>query len=164
MTILQTVAECISAVAAVLAVFFAWKTLRQMGKDQSDGLNREKQQATLDAFNVMQDQVFDEINKYSVSQIKEIAEDSSSPEFKILGGYLARIEHFCVGLNRGIYDMETFYDLCHGYFDSEKGILMPRILPIIQKKKVSKDEDYFENLHKVWKMMKEIEAERKTSR
>lgn len=158
---INLVINIISAIGTLIAAVVAWKTLGQMRKEQKDGLYREKQQATLDAFNVLQQQVFDEINKYSVNQIKEIVQNKRSQEYKILSGYLARIEHFCVGLNRDIYDIYTFYDLCSGYFDSDRGILMPRILPIIESKNVNMEKDYFENLHRVWKRMDIITEENK---
>lgn len=38
------------------------------------GERREKKQATLDAINVLQEQVFDNLNTYTVGEIKDIAE------------------------------------------------------------------------------------------
>ena len=58
------------------------------------------------------------------------------------------------------YDYDTFYALAHGYFDSERGILMPRILPIIAKKSENSDIDYFSNLHEVWKKMNKMTEEK----
>lgn len=87
------------------------------------GISREKKQATLDAFNTLQEQVFDKLNQYTYAQIKDIcntwkqienkkafAEEEKVhmeyciSEYRLLSGYLARIEHFALGVNTGIYD------------------------------------------------------------
>lgn len=99
------------------------------------GVQREKKQATLDAFNVLQEQVFDKLNQYTFSQIRAICdnwqetmakkknskqpngeytceEEKKQPEryldeYITLSGYLARIEHFALGVNTGIYDVKV---------------------------------------------------------
>ena len=76
--------------------------------------------------------MFDYLNTYKPSEITAICEDNKSSEYKTISGYIARIEHFCVGLNRGIYDKDTFYALAHGYFDGYQ--IQKRILPIIEAK------------------------------
>ena len=89
---------------------------------------RDRKQATLDAYNQLQQQVFDELNLYRPSEIAEIAKNPRSPDFKVIGSYVARIEHFCVGVNQKIYDSKIVYELAHGYFD---GLVKVRIGPII---------------------------------
>lgn len=96
------------------------------------GVQREKKQATLDAFNVLQEQVFDYLNQYTYAQIREVCDEWRQAivdnknkyngqvinfsekqqnkrnqcfnEYRVLSGYLARIEHFALGVNTGIYD------------------------------------------------------------
>lgn len=82
------------------------------------GVRREKKQATLDAINVLQEQVFDKLNQYTYAEITEICEKwhevISNKEiadkkyhierYRVLSGFLARIEHFALGVNTGIYD------------------------------------------------------------
>lgn len=87
------------------------------------GINRDKKQATLDAFNVLQEQVFDKLNQYTYAQINDVCatwnqignkktlteeekahEEYCVSEYRLLSGYLARIEHFALGVNAGIYD------------------------------------------------------------
>ena len=36
------------------------------------GVEREQRQATLDAFNILQEQVFDNLNQYTFAEIKDI--------------------------------------------------------------------------------------------
>jgi hypothetical protein len=51
------------------------------------------------------------------------------------------------------HDFDTFYRMSHGYFDSNKGLLKPRLMPLLEVKLSSAKEDYFENLHRVWEKM-----------
>ena len=119
---------------------------------------RDRKQATLEAYNQLQAQALDHINLYKLSQVREIARDCHSEEFKTLSTYVARIEHFCVGVNQGIYDSEVVYELAHGYFD---GSLKNRIEPIIQRKN-QYGEDYYANIHKVYaKMDAQTEAKKR---
>lgn len=70
-------------------------------------LVRERRQATLDAFNLLQTQVFDRLNYYRKYDIDEIAEDVHSADYKDISSLLARCAHFAVGVNTGIYDFNT---------------------------------------------------------
>lgn len=95
------------------------------------GLRREKQNATLEAFNTLQEQVLDEINTYTKKRVKEISEAPGSEEYKTLSGYLARLEHFAVGVNTGIYDIRVVRRLAGRYLCGLQG----KIDPLIQKKR-----------------------------
>lgn len=112
----------------------------------------DRKQATIDAFNRLQEQVFDKLNMYEPSKIREISEDSRSAEYKTISSYIARIEHFCVGVRQKIYDRNTVYKLAHGYFDG--GQIRSRIEPIIEKKNKNSDEDYYSNIRFVLDWMK----------
>ena len=102
------------------------------------GEQREKKQATLDALNLLQEQVFDNLNTYIFGEIRDVAEqwsiaieaknkyvenkegsaedfweshheyDSAVDEYRKILGYLARIEHFALEVNTGIYDASYF--------------------------------------------------------
>ena len=112
----------------------------------------DKRADTLNAFNILQEQCFDKLNLFSPSEIKEICKNRKSDKYKILSGYLARLEHFCVGVNNGIYDKKTVYELAHGYLDSD--VIFERMSPIIQTKNTN--EDYFKNTHKLLDYMKKM--------
>lgn len=120
-TILSVIAVCISVASGAFALYTFFWTAR-----------RDRKQATLEAFNRLQTEVFDYLNMYKPSEVSKICENTKSAEYKTIGAYLARIEHFCVGLNQGIYDKDTFYALAHGYFDGP--MLQSRIIPIIHAK------------------------------
>ena len=121
---------------------------------------RNTKKDTLDAYSTLQKETFNKINPWLPSEIKSVTEDATSESFKELSGYLADIERFCVGINEGIYDFDTFYLLAHGYFDSEKGLLKPRLIPIIEKKLEISDKNYFSNIHEVWRKMDERSLKR----
>ena len=122
----------------------------------------DRKKATIEAFNILQKQVFDQINQYSPKEIIEYAKHSTDQQYKILSGYLARIEHFCVGVENNIYDKKTVYELAHGYLDGKA--LWSRLSPMMEAKNYDfQKEDYFENIHKIMKWM-EKETERRKNK
>lgn len=124
------------------------------------GERREKKQATLDAINVLQEQVFDNLNTYTFGEIRDIAEkwsvsieakntyiennegtaeefweshheyDSIVDEYRKISGYLARIEHFALGVNTGIYDAKVTERAATTYFV----MLFNKMMPILSVK------------------------------
>lgn len=95
------------------------------------GIRREKKQATLDAFNILQTQVLDRLNCYRKYDIDEIAEDIHSPDYQDISGLLARCAHFAVGVNSGIYDFKTVRRLAGRYIIH----LYDKLEPLIEKKR-----------------------------
>ena len=145
-TILSIIAIVISVISGGFALYtFFWTAAR------------DRKQATLDAYNQLQEQALDHLNLYKPSNIKEIVKDRRSEEYKKLSAYVARIEHFCVGVNQKIYDRKTVYELAHGYFD---GGLKARIEPIIERKNQF-DHDYYANIHAVYAWMEKETVKRK---
>ena len=124
------------------------------------GEQREKKQATLDALKVLQEQVFDNLNTYTFGEIRDVAEqwsasieaknkfveskegtaedfweshheyDSVVDEYRKISGYLARIEHFALGVNTGIYDAEVTERAATTYFV----MLFSKMKPILSVK------------------------------
>ena len=140
----------VAAVAAVLSLgslAFSVYTYRK-------ALVHDRKQATLDAFLLLQEQAFDPLNQISPAEMEEIAEDPRSPRYKEVSGYIARIEHFCVGVNHEIYDRETVYALAHGYLDKA---LKYRLDPILNKKRSMTGQEYYENIKEVLRWMGEKE-------
>lgn len=58
--LISIIALVISLVSVVVSIVIHFK-----------GVEREQKQATLDAFNVLQEQVFDKLNQYTYSAIRE---------------------------------------------------------------------------------------------
>ena len=114
-------------------------------------VRHDRRRDTLDAFNTLQNEAFDKLNQIQPAEIREIAKNPKSTEYKTVSGYIARIEHFCAGVNLGIYDRKTVYSLANGYLDSKT--IRSRIDPIIEKKQRNAEKDYFENIHKVLSWM-----------
>ena len=93
-------------------------------------------------------------------QIADIATDPRSKEYKEISAYIARVEHFCVGVTQKIYDRKTVYELAHGYFD---GAVRDRVEPIIEKKNQSGN-DYYGNIHSVYDWMEKETQKRMKKR
>ncbi|MBQ6719452.1 MAG: hypothetical protein IJN20_03760 [Oscillospiraceae bacterium] len=144
-----TTVDLITIAFSVIAAVFSLITYR-------NSIIHDRKQATLDAYNQLQEQALDHLNLYRPSNIKEIVKDRRSEEYKRLSAYVARIEHFCVGVNQKIYDQKTVYELAHGYFD---GGLKVRIEPVIDGKNRF-GEDYYANIHTVYAWM-EAETEKR---
>ena len=133
----------LSILAIIISAFtflFSFYTFRWTAR-------RDRKQATLDAYNTLQNEAFDKLNPLMPSEIEEIMKHTTSKEYNEVSGYIARIEHFCVGVNQEIYDRKTVYELAHGYFDGKK--LRSRMEPVIDQKNQGADKDYYENIHKV---------------
>lgn len=138
----------ISVASTVLALFSVAVSLVTYSRTVAH--NRKKD--TLDAYNTLQEQAFDKLNLIMPKEIAEIAKHPSSPDYKKLSGYLARIEHFCVGVNKGIYDRKTVYALAHGYLDGNQ--ILSRILPLIERRNQN-SEDFYKNIKFVLGWMRE---------
>ena len=136
---LSVIAIILSVISGGFALYsFAWTACR------------DRKQATLDAYNLLQEQALDYLNYYTPAQIAEIAQDSRSDDYKKISAYIARIEHFCVGVNQKIYDRKTVYALAHDYLD---GSIKIRIQPIIERKNQYRGIDYYENIHQFYNWM-----------
>ena len=150
---METILSIIAIVLSVISGGFAFYTFIWTA-------SRDRKQATLDAYNQLQEQALDHLNYYRPAEIADIAEDPRSQAYKEVSGYIARIEHFCVGVTQKIYDRKTVYELAHGYFD---GAVRDRIEPIIERKNQS-GIDYYGNIHSVYGWMEEETQKRMRKR
>ena len=73
---------CLADIATCAAAFIAIATFRKAKKDSQKALEREKKQATLEAFNLLQEQALDQLNQYTAKSLEEIAADNKSEEYK----------------------------------------------------------------------------------
>ena len=143
-TILSIIAIVLSVISGGFSLYsFVWTA------------QRDRKQATLDAYNQLQEQSLDHLNYYRPDRIAQIAQNPRSEEYKQISGYIARIEHFCVGVNQNIYDRKIVYELAEGYLD---GAIKTRIEPIIEKKNMFGSVDYYENIHRVYAWMENRKA------
>ena len=118
---LSIIAIVISFVSGVFAVCtFVWT------------INRDRKQATLDAFNSLQNEVFDKINLLSKTDVKNIAKNPKDSKFTEYSQYLARIEQFCVGVGSKIYDYKITSKIAKNYLRN----IFEKSWPVIEKKRI----------------------------
>ena len=140
------ISDTVSMVALVLSVLsgvFSFVTYISTVK-------HDKKRDTLDAYNRLQNEVFDKLNTFQPREIREIAKNNCSDKYKEISGYIARIEHFCVGACNGIYDKKTVFSLAHGYLDGKQ--IEERIKPFLDKK--DENSEYYKNTVAVINWMK----------
>ena len=146
---METILSITAIVISIISGGFTYYTFRWTAE-------RDRKQATLEAYNRLQEQVLDHLNHYMPKDIEEIAKNVRSEEYKKISAYIARIEHFCVGVNQKIYDRAVVYELAHGYLD---GAIKSRITPLIEKKNRS-GHDYYANIHGVYAWMETEQKKR----
>ena len=147
MDLANIIVAVVAAVLSLGSLGFSVYTYRK-------ALLHDRKRDTLDAYLLLQEQAFDPLNRIAPGQMKEIVQNPASQEYKDVSGYIARIEHFCVGVNKKIYDRETVYALAHGYLDKA---LKYRLTPILDKKKSMTGQEYYENIQEVLRWMRERE-------
>ena len=135
-TLIISIVSIILAIVSVVHSFFVYKQT----------VKHDKKQATLDAFNILQEQVLDRLNLYTNSKIKEISQDARSKEYKSLTILMARIEHFSVGVNSDIYDIEIVKRLAGKHFCA----LYDKLIPMIEKKRsINKSDKHYDEFEKL---------------
>lgn len=149
--------------ATIGSLIFAGLTLLFYFKQDKSKNKHDKCKDTLDAYNRLQSEAFDKLyTEYSKAKIADIVANYRKKEYideyRQLGLLLARIEHFCVGVEKDIYDWETLYELAHGFFD---GTIRSRISTLVERKETFTQEDLYANLNKVWRRMDEETERRK---
>ena len=149
MTTIDVFSLLFSLGAAIFSVFTYWSNIV---------LDRKK--ATLEAYNILQERALDKLQVYMPAQLKEVVKNRKSEEYKLLSSYVARIEHFAVGVNQKIYDLKTVYELSHGFLD---GSIRTRVEIIISRKEEDTDEKFYQNLKQLYIKMDEETQRRKSS-
>ena len=147
MTIVEAISLIFSLAAAAFSVFTYWSNIIH-----------DRKQATLEAYNLLQEQALDKLQVYMPKQLKEVVKNRRSEEYKLLSSYVARVEHFAVGVNQKIYDLDTVYELSHGFLD---GSIRTRIEILIGRKDENFDEEFYENLKLLYRKMDEKTKRRK---
>ena len=138
---MEDVISFISMLVALASIAFSISTYYLCSK-------RERKQATLEAYNKLQNEALDILNSYTKKMVAEIAENPRSPEYKELSALLARCEHFSVGVNEGIYDKKVLKKLSGRYFIS----LFEKLEPMVLKKRsMGHQERYYESFESLAK-------------
>lgn len=139
MTMVEAISLLFSLAAAAFSVFTYWSNIIH-----------DRKQATLEAYNLLQEQALDQLYVYMPKQLKEVVKNRRSEEYKLLSSYVARVEHFAVGVNQKIYDLNTVYELSHGFLD---GGIRTRIEILIGRKDENFDEEFYKNIKLLYKKM-----------
>ena len=151
MLILDLISIIFSLCAAGFSVFTYWSNIVH-----------DRKQATLDAYNLLQKQSLDKLYMYMPKDLSTIVENRRSADYKLLSGYVARVEHFAVGVNQKIYDLNTVYELSHGFLD---GSIRTRIEILIGRKSEGFDEEFYRNIKLLLeKMDKETNKRKRKSK
>ncbi len=124
----------IIAVAAIVSAGAAVGALRNSIKIQEKTADENKKNNTIEAFNRLQDQVLDKMVSFSEEQIDILIEDMDyEPEIKEAyddcRALVAKCEHFAVGVNSGVYDI----DLVNALGGVHLIYLYRKVLPIIEQ-------------------------------
>lgn len=92
-----SIVDIITLAFSVIAAGFAAFTYRA-------NVAHDRKIDTLDAYNRLQEQALDDLQMYMPAEVREIVKNKRSGEYKRLSSYVARIEHFAVGVEQEIYD------------------------------------------------------------
>ena len=116
---MEIVALIISILALILSIF-------QFIRDAS----WQKKEATLNAYNRLQDDAFSHLNKYS-SEFLNSTPEYRSDEYNDITDCLVKIELFSTGINSGIYSIWVLNRLGGAYYIHQ----FKRLNKIIEKKR-----------------------------
>lgn len=87
---------------------------------------RQKKEATLNAYKELQETAFSVLRKYQLSTIKK-----GDDGWDTVTTCMAQIENFCVGVNSGVYSLDILNRLGGGFFIER----FEKLQPVIQKKR-----------------------------
>lgn len=117
--------------AVVISIMAFLLSIIQFVKESS----RQKKEATLIAYNELQNEVFSELNLIFIKKADNLKELKEGDEaWENLTVFLAKIERFSVGINTGIYSIVILNRLGGGYLIR----IFETLKPIIYKKRSNK--------------------------
>ncbi len=133
------------AVAAFASAVVAVLTLRNSIKIQKKTADDSRKNNTINAFNSLQDNVLDKMVSIAEDDIAAIVEnkDDGVKVKEAYNGYrtlVARCEHFAVGVNSGVYDIDLVNDLGGKHLI----YLYQKVLPVIDEARAHDDTAYKE--------------------
>ena len=124
--------DIVALLVSILALLFS---IVQFARDSS----RKKKESTLNAYNALQYDAFEKLNKYVDMSTIEYQSDAWE-EITIC---LAQIENFSVGINTDIYSLEILNRLGGAFFIRQFEKLMP-VIKLNREKNVSPGSHYNE--------------------
>ena len=140
----DTFLTVVSAFGAAGSAIFAGVQLKNTQETEKQRLIHEKQKDTIDAFSKLQEEVLDKLASDSNGNVKLILENINEPkckeaydDYRVL---IARLEHFSVAVNSGIYD----FDVLDRLGGEHIAFLYKKVKPVIDKaNSFSHDKKYY---------------------
>lgn len=138
--------EIITLIISILALVLS---LIQFIRDAS----RQKKEATLNAYNILQDDVFSNLIKIDGAELNP-PPDFRSEKYTKVTGYLSKIEMFSTGINTGVYSIWILNRLGGGFFVRQ----YDKLTPIIEKKRIENRSPgkHYDEFEKTVKKLKRI--------
>jgi len=131
--------------ALIISILAFCLSLFQFLRDAS----RQKKEATLNAYNDLQDDVFSDLTKYSCPMPVVTRDDAEWVKFTV---HLAKLEQFSVGINTGIYSIDILDHLGGSYYIRQFEKLEPII--IIKRKDNIVPGGHYDEFEKTVKRLK----------
>ena len=108
---METVLSTISALAAAISAIIAAFELHRSKKLQKEFNERERKQATISAFELLQEKALTNLVTFKKKDSEVIVDNLNDSKMKEAyddcRALIAYCEHFAVGVNEGIYDFGT---------------------------------------------------------
>ncbi len=135
----------IIAIAALVSAAIALGALVHSAVTQRRTADENRKNNTINAFNSLQDNVLDKMVSIAEDDIAAIVEnkDDGVKVKEAYNGYrtlVARCEHFAVGVNSGVYDINLVNDLGGKHLI----YLYQKVLPVIDEARTHDDTAYKE--------------------
>lgn len=110
--------------------------------------SRQQKEATLNAYNELQDTVFTPIKKYCLAEVPQ----KGSDEWDIFTTFLTKLERFSTGVNTKIYSLSIVNRIGGSYLIS----LFEKLKPIIDKKRENSNSNgkHYDEFEKMIKALK----------
>ena len=143
----ENIVSVVSALTSLVASVCAAVALFQTKKYNKESLKRQRKEATIHAYQTLQEQVLDKFVIISKNEIRNVIsyKDESKEFLEIYNEYralVARCEHFAVGVNNDIYNFEVLVELSGVHLV----MLYKKLEPIIMCARNTKDgKDAFKN-------------------
>lgn len=146
--------DMISIVLSFLAVAFSLVTF-------FDERKRKRSEATIHAFDELQDLVFSTENYSSLvsNAIDEYNSDQQNKAWQFATNYLSRIEHFCVGVQLKTYDINTLNKLAGGFMIEQYSYWIP-VIDIKRTKDANQKMKHYDEFETVAKKLCKIRGEK----
>ena len=143
--VIAAVGAAVSAIVAAIALVYSVRTQNKIKV-------QEQKVQTMEAFNRLQREVLDKMNEVDKKFIESALVNNDKNEISKYSAYLARIEHFAVGVNSDIYDLQVVRRLGGQYMIG----IYNKLIPLIEfKRKRGRNTNLYNEFERMIKNLKE---------